>query len=77
MTFDYYIPTQILFGAGKLNQLAEEKLPGPKALIVISAGTSMRKHGCDGTATERNRRPAARRESGLRSICRNRTAQTS
>ncbi|MDF7797830.1 iron-containing alcohol dehydrogenase [Pontiellaceae bacterium B1224] len=45
MTFDYLIPTKILFGAGKLNQLAEEKLPGTKALIVISAGTSMRKHG--------------------------------
>jgi alcohol dehydrogenase len=45
MNFDYYIPTKILFGAGKLNQLAEEKLPGTKALIVISSGTSMRKHG--------------------------------
>jgi alcohol dehydrogenase len=45
MTFDYLIPTKILFGAGKLNQLAEEKLPGKKALIVISSGTSMRKHG--------------------------------
>ncbi len=45
MNFDYYIPTKILFGAGKLNQLAEEKLPGKKALIVISSGTSMRKFG--------------------------------
>ncbi len=45
MNFDYYIPTKILFGAGKLNQLAEEKLPGTKALIVISCGTSMRKNG--------------------------------
>jgi alcohol dehydrogenase len=45
MNFDYYIPTKILFGAGKLNQLAEEPLPGKKALIVISSGTSMRKHG--------------------------------
>jgi alcohol dehydrogenase len=45
MNFDYYIPTKILFGAGKLNQLATEKLPGGKALIVISSGTSMRKHG--------------------------------
>ena len=45
MTFDYYIPTKILFGAGKLNQLAEEKLPGQKALIVISCGTSMKKFG--------------------------------
>lgn len=45
MNFDYYIPTKILFGAGKLNQLADEKLPGKKALIVISSGTSMRKFG--------------------------------
>jgi alcohol dehydrogenase len=45
MNFDYYIPTKILFGAGKLNQLAEETLPGKKALIVISSGTSMRKFG--------------------------------
>ena len=45
MTFDYCIPTKILFGAGKLNQLAEEVLPGKKALIVISSGTSMKKFG--------------------------------
>ncbi len=45
MNFDYFIPTKILFGAGKLNQLATEKLPGQKALIVISSGTSMRNHG--------------------------------
>ncbi len=45
MNFDYYIPTKILFGAGKLNQLASENLPGKKALIVISSGTSMRKFG--------------------------------
>ena len=45
MQFDYYIPTKILFGIGKLNQLATEKLPGKKALIVISNGTSMHKYG--------------------------------
>jgi len=45
MSFDYHIPTKILFGAGKLNQLGEEPLPGKKALIVISNGTSMRQHG--------------------------------
>ena len=43
--FDYYIPTKILFGAGKLDQLATEPLPGKKALIVISCGTSMKKYG--------------------------------
>ncbi len=45
MSFDYHIPTKICFGAGKLEQLAEEPLPGTKALIVISCGTAMRKHG--------------------------------
>ncbi|HWT27093.1 MAG TPA: iron-containing alcohol dehydrogenase [Mobilitalea sp.] len=45
MNFSYYIPTKILFGPGKLNDLATEELPGKKALIVISAGNSMRKNG--------------------------------
>lgn len=45
MNFNYYIPTKILFGPGKLNELADESLPGRKALIVISAGKSIRKHG--------------------------------
>ncbi len=45
MNFDYHIPTKILFGAGKLNALKKEKLPGKKALIVISGGVSMKKNG--------------------------------
>ncbi|GAA0177693.1 iron-containing alcohol dehydrogenase [Clostridium sediminicola] len=45
MKFDYFIPTKIMFGQGKLNKLAKIKLPGEKALIVISNGTSMRKNG--------------------------------
>jgi alcohol dehydrogenase len=45
MKFDYYMPTKILFGPGKLQNLANEKLPGKKALIVISAGGSMVKNG--------------------------------
>jgi len=45
MNFHYHIPTRILFGAGSLNKLETEKLPGKKALIVISAGNSMRKNG--------------------------------
>lgn len=32
MNFDYYIPTRILFGAGRLNDLHKQKLPGKKAL---------------------------------------------
>lgn len=45
MNFNFYIPTKVLFGPGTLNDLASEKLPGKKALIVISAGKSMKKNG--------------------------------
>lgn len=45
MKFDYYMPAKVLFGPGKLNDLANEPLPGKKALIVISSGKSMRKTG--------------------------------
>ncbi|MDX1359156.1 MAG: alcohol dehydrogenase, partial [Clostridia bacterium] len=45
MDFKYYMPAKIFFGKGKLNELETMKLPGKKALIVISSGTSMRKHG--------------------------------
>lgn len=43
--FSLHIPTQLLFGCGEIKNLATEKLPGKKALIVISAGTSMKKYG--------------------------------
>ncbi|THB75630.1 MAG: iron-containing alcohol dehydrogenase [Desulfobulbaceae bacterium] len=45
MNFTYHIPTRILFGPGSFDQLNKEQLPGTKALIVISAGPSMKKHG--------------------------------
>lgn len=45
MQFNYFIPTRILFGAGSLKQLGTTRLPGKKALIVISAGKSMRSNG--------------------------------
>ncbi len=45
MSFNYYMPSKILFGAGKLNELASEKLPGEKALIVIGQGSSMKRYG--------------------------------
>lgn len=43
--FSLYIPTRIVFGCGEIKRLATEKLPGKKALIVISSGTSMKKYG--------------------------------
>lgn len=36
MTYDQYIPTHILFGAGQLNNLHTQLMPGRRALIVIS-----------------------------------------
>jgi alcohol dehydrogenase len=45
MSFNLYVPTKILFGAGELNNLNIQALPGKKAMIVISNGTSTRKHG--------------------------------
>lgn len=45
MNFNYYMPTKILFGPGKLNELSKESLPGKKALLVISSGKSVRETG--------------------------------
>ena len=45
MKFNYFIPTKVLFGNGKINELHMEVLPGKKALIVISAGKSTRENG--------------------------------
>ncbi|HHW46187.1 MAG TPA: iron-containing alcohol dehydrogenase [Clostridiales bacterium] len=45
MNFEYYMPTKLFFGPGSLEKLGTEKLPGKKALIVISAGNSMKKYG--------------------------------
>ncbi len=45
MNFNYYIPTKLLFGKGQLTNLHKQKLPGKKALIVISSGKSVRANG--------------------------------
>lgn len=43
--FVFDIPTRVLFGAGALNNLRNENLPGKKALIVTSNGQSAKKYG--------------------------------
>ena len=43
--FTYYIPTKLLFGVGKLKELGNVALPGKKALVVITAGKSMKANG--------------------------------
>ena len=45
MKFDYYMPSRLLFGAGKLQELHKHKLPGTKALIVMTGGKSLRANG--------------------------------
>jgi alcohol dehydrogenase len=45
MSFDFYLPTRILFGKGKLAELSQQALPGKIALIVTSSGQSMKKFG--------------------------------
>lgn len=43
--FIFNMPTRVLFGAGQLAHLHEQKLPGKKALIVTSNGQSAKKYG--------------------------------
>lgn len=45
MTFDFTIPSKILFGQNTLSRLHTEKLPGKKAMLVISSGKSVHKYG--------------------------------
>jgi len=45
MSYTFHVPTKVLFGAGVLKKLHEEKLPGKKALVVISSGKSVRAGG--------------------------------
>ncbi|SHO45331.1 iron-containing alcohol dehydrogenase [Anaerocolumna xylanovorans] len=45
MSFNMYVPTKILFGAGQLNTLHLQEMPGKKAMIVISNGKSTRVNG--------------------------------
>lgn len=43
--FNVYIPTRFIFGNGRLAELHKQKLPGKKAMIVISNGKSIRENG--------------------------------
>ena len=45
MSYTFHVPTKVLFGPGALKRLHEEKLPGKKALVVISNGKSVRANG--------------------------------
>lgn len=43
--FNFFNPVKVLFGAGRLNDLHKEQLPGKKALIVTTNGSSVKKYG--------------------------------
>ncbi len=43
--FNMYVPTRIVFGCGRLNELHEQNMPGKKALLVISNGKSAKESG--------------------------------
>lgn len=45
MNFDLFTPTKLLFGCGKLDELSKQKLPGKKALLLISNGKSVYTNG--------------------------------
>ncbi len=45
MSFDYFVPTRVVFGRGKFGDIKNLDLPGKKALIVISSGKSMYRLG--------------------------------
>ena len=45
VTFNFYNPTRIVFGSGKLDTLSEQVLPGKKAMLLISNGKSTKING--------------------------------
>lgn len=45
LKYNMYVPTHTLFGAGELNNLHSQPMPGKKALIVISNGKSTKANG--------------------------------
>lgn len=44
-SFEMYVPTRTLFGAGQLNNLHSQPMPGKKAMLVISNGKSTKVNG--------------------------------
>lgn len=45
MNFDLNTPTRLIFGSGKLNELGKQKMPGKKALLLMSKGKSAKVSG--------------------------------
>ena len=45
INFNFYNPTNLIFGSGRLNDLGSQKMPGSKALLLISSGKSVKTYG--------------------------------
>lgn len=45
MNFQFYTPTNLIFGSGKLSELSKQALPGKKALLLLSNGRSAKVSG--------------------------------
>lgn len=45
MSFEFFAPTRVLFGQGSFDNLSRQKIPGDKALVVISNGKSAKENG--------------------------------
>ncbi len=45
MNFNMYVPTRFIFGIGRIGQLHKQKMPGKKAMVVISNGKSTKENG--------------------------------
>ena len=52
INFNFFNPTRIVFGSGKLQTLAEQTLPGKKAMLLISCGKSTKVNGSLDTVKE-------------------------
>ena len=52
LKFDFNNPTRILFGSGALNELGIQRMPGKKALLLMSGGKSARVSGAYGRTLE-------------------------
>ena len=44
-TYNFFAPTRVLFGPGKLAELGDQALPGKKALVVTTGGKSVKANG--------------------------------
>lgn len=45
MHFDFHNPTHLIFGSGSISQFGKQKLPGKKALLLMSGGKSAKVSG--------------------------------